>query len=100
MWWETVGWVRPTGSVRSQMQASLSALAAMRESRRTLVGSPSALNTRAIRSAPAGVDARRRRRCRSRRRVDSTPSGSVEVMLSILPAVLTSVDVSSNFDPS
>lgn len=31
MWWETVGWLRPTGSVRSQMHASPPGAAAMSE---------------------------------------------------------------------
>ena len=51
MWWETVGWLRPTGSVMSQMQASPSDAAAIIESSLTRVGSPSALNIRASVSA-------------------------------------------------
>ena len=51
MWWETVGWDSPTGSTRSQMQASPPGFAAMSDSNRTRVGSPSALNTRASCSA-------------------------------------------------
>jgi hypothetical protein len=50
MWWETVGCDSPTGSVRSQMQASPSA-AATRESKRTRAGSASALKVRASSSA-------------------------------------------------
>lgn len=51
MWCETVGWVSPTGSVRSQMHASPDSLAAINETSLTRVGSPSALNIRASRSA-------------------------------------------------
>ncbi|GMA86896.1 hypothetical protein GCM10025868_21460 [Angustibacter aerolatus] len=51
MWCDTVGWLRPTGPVRSQMHASPPSVAAISDSRRTRVGSPSALNERASRSA-------------------------------------------------
>ena len=55
MWWETVGWLRPTGSVMSQMHASPSGAAAIIESSFTLVGSPSALNIRASSSAVSSL---------------------------------------------
>ena len=56
-WWETVGCDSPSGAVRSQTHAPspfAAAWAAIRETSRTRLGSPSALNTRARRSAVAG----------------------------------------------
>src|SRR5262249_54659472 len=51
MWCDTVGWASPTGSMRSQMQASPSGWAAISDSSRSRVGSARALNRRA--SCPA-----------------------------------------------
>lgn len=53
MWCDTVGWARPTTAVRSQMHASPEGEDAMSDSRRTRVGSPSALKDLARRSAVA-----------------------------------------------
>lgn len=53
MWCDTVGCERPTGAVRSQMQASPSSLAAINDSRRTRLASARALNVFAMRSASA-----------------------------------------------
>lgn len=55
MWCDTVACESPTGSVRSQMQASPPALPAMSESSITRAGSPIALNTRATLSASPGA---------------------------------------------
>src|SRR5581483_3223757 len=54
-WCETVGWVRPSGSVRSQTQASPAACAATMETSRSRTGSASALSSRARLSAWSGV---------------------------------------------
>ena len=51
MWWETVGWLSPTGSVMSQTHAPSSDAAAIIERSLTRVGSASALNIRARVSA-------------------------------------------------
>ena len=57
MWKDTVGWDRPTGAVRSQMHASPPSAAAISDSSRTRCRSPSARNTRAIRSAASSSSA-------------------------------------------
>src|SRR5690606_41741108 len=57
MWCETVPCDSPTGSVRSQMHASLPSSVAIRDSSRTRVGSPSALKIRAMRSASSAGSA-------------------------------------------
>lgn len=54
-WCDTVGWDRPTGSVRSQTQASWPSWAAISDTSRSLVGSAIAFNDVANVSAAAAV---------------------------------------------
>ena len=51
MWWLTVGWDRPDGSIRSQAQTSSASAEAMKLSSRSRIGSDSAANERANVSA-------------------------------------------------
>src|SRR5699024_4839024 len=53
MWWLTVGWLMPSGSVRSHAQTESHPWATTRERSRRRVGSDSAFSTEAIRSASA-----------------------------------------------
>ena len=58
-WWEMVGWVRPSGSVRSQTHASPSSRATTMETSRSRVGSARALSSRASSTAwPAVIGSR------------------------------------------
>ena len=54
-WCETVGWLRPTGSVRSHTHASWFAWAATKEISRSRAGSDSALNPAASVAASSGL---------------------------------------------
>src|SRR5689334_1806316 len=58
-WCEIVGWVRPSGTVRSQTQASPPSWAATMDTRRSRVGSASAFMTRDRSSAWAAVSGSR-----------------------------------------
>ena len=71
-WWLTVGWLRPSGSVRWQTQASWPGWAWIRLSSRSRAGSAITLSARGellgvlgARAAPAGAAGRRRRSSRS-----------------------------------
>src|SRR5450432_1651189 len=99
MWCETVGCDSPTGSVRSQMHASPSVWAAMRDSSRTRVGSPRALNMRARRAASA-TSSTPPVTGEQHALTPSRTGSSTVAIVAILPYVLTDVDVSTTLNAS